>query len=327
MATTVYGVLVLAENLHPLLDLVADVVRNASFPQEEVSLRRHNRKQELLAQRSLAEFLAEKKTAELVFGEHPYARQEPTPECIDRLDRAALAAFYEEHLTPATGVVVLAGALPSSGELFDELNRRLGDWPARPVPERKPVQPPAPRRTIVFIDRPGSVQADLRIARLAVTRTHPDYFPLLVANTVLGGGASSRLFTNIRETQGYAYDAHTLLTAYQEAGIVEVVTQIRHEVLGEALEALMREMERMGREPASREELETARNYLCGVFVIRLETLQGLASQLAATRLMGLPLSYLEEYTRRVRTPTAEEVQAAAARYLSPERAVIVVVG
>jgi zinc protease len=168
---------------------------------------------------------------------------------------------------------------------------------------------------------------DLRIGRLAVTRTDPDYFPLLLATTVLGGGASSRLFTDIREKRGYAYDAHSALTAYREAGIVEVVTQIRNEVLADALAALLEHMERIGREPVSTEELETARNYLCGVFVIRLETLHGLASQLAATRLLGLQLDYLEQYMSRIRAPDAGQLQAAAARYLDPGNSVIVAVG
>jgi zinc protease len=318
---------VLSENFDAFLELVADVTRNPIFPEDEIALRKQNRKQELLAQRSLADFLAQEKTAELVFGPHPYARQEPTPESMDRLDRSAIAGFAERHLAPAGGVLVLVGDLPPFDELLDRLNRYLGDWSRSPTPTGEAVSPPPPARSITLVDRPGSVQVDLRIGRLAVTRTDPDYFPLLLATTVLGGGASSRLFTDIREKRGYAYDAHSALTAYREAGIVEVVTQIRNEVLADALAALLEHMERIGREPVSTEELETARNYLCGVFVIRLETLHGLASQLAATRLLGLQLDYLEQYMSRVRAPDAGQLQAAAARYLDPGNAVIVAVG
>ena len=318
---------VLSENLDAFLELVAEVVRLPVFPEEEVSLRKNNRKQELLAQRALADFLAQEKAAELVFAPHPYARQEPTPESIDRLDRQAIVGFHERHLSPSRGLLVLVGALPGREELLARLSRVFGDWSPKPVQDAETVAPPPPRRVIVLIDRPGSVQADVRIARLAVTRTDPDYFPLLVAATVLGGGASSRLFTEIREKRGYAYDAHSVLTAYREAALAEVVTQIRSEVLADALAAVLEQMERIGREPVSAEELETARNYLCGVFVIRLETLAGVASQLAATRLLGLPLDYLEQYAGRIRAQEAGHVQAAAARHLSPEEAAIVVVG
>ncbi len=318
---------VLAENLGAFLELACDVARNAVYPEEEVELRKQNRKQELAAQRSLADFLAQEKTAELVFGPHPYARQEPTPESIERLERAALAAFHERHLKPDGAIAVLVGATPPLTQLLDELNLRLAGWPPGAALACQWPEPPAPQRRITLVDRPGSVQADLRIGRLAVTRTHPDYFPLLVAATVLGGGASSRLFTNIREKRGYAYDAHCALTAWREAGIVEVVTQIREEVLAEALAAVLEEMRRLGREPVPEDELETARNYLCGTYVIRLETLHGLANQLAFTRLMDLPLRYLEEYTGRVRSVTAGQVQEVAARYLDPESAAIVAVG
>lgn len=318
---------VLAENLGPFLELAADVARNAIFPEEEVELRKQNRKQELAAQRSLADFVAQEKMAEIVFGQHPYARQEPTPETIERLDRAALAGFRARHLRPGGAIAVLVGAMPPLEQMREELGLLLADWPGEASLASSWPEPPRSRRRIQLVDRPGSVQADLRIGRLAVTRAHPDYFPLLVATTILGGGASSRLFTNIREQRGYAYDAHSALTAWREAGIVEVITQIREEVLADALVAVMEEMRRLGREPVSPDELETARNYLCGVFVIRLETLHGLASQLAFTRLMGLPLRYLEEYTANVRAVTAAQVQAAAARYLDPEQAAIVVVG
>ncbi len=318
---------VLAENLEPYLELVSDVAQHADFPEEEIELRKQNRKQELLAQRALADFLAQEKTAELVFAPHPYARQDPTPESLERLDRAALDAFRQRHLAPNNAVLVLVGALPPEPEILDWLQARFGDWPAKPPPpEPDPEFPPA-NRSVVLIDRPGSVQADLRIGRLAVTRRDPDYFPLLVANTILGGGASSRLFTNIREKHGYAYDAHSSLTAFKDAGILEVVTQVRNQVVGEALAAVLEEMERIAQDPVSSDELAATRNYLSGVFVIRLETQQALAGQLAATRLLGLPLEYLDHYISRVRSAEIEAIQDAAARYIHPDQAVIVAVG
>ncbi len=318
---------VLAENFEPFLELAAEAARRAAFPEQEVALRKQNRKQELLAQRALADYLAEEKLAAVVFGDHPYAHQQPTPESIDRLDRSALAAFRDRHLSPARAVLVLVGALPPPERTLQMAEARLGDWTAGPAPEPPAARLPEPRRSLTLMDRPGSVEADLRIGRLAVTRDHPDYFPLLVAHTVLGGGASSRLFSEIREKQGYAYDAHSALNALKDAGLLEVVTQVRNEVLGEALEAVLEQMRRMAAEPLSAEELSATRNYLSGVFVIRLETQQGLAGQLAATRLLGLPLEYLEQYTLRVRAAQPDEIQAAAARYLNPEQAAIVVVG
>ncbi len=316
----------LAENLPRLLELMADVARNATFPDEEVKLRKQNRLQELIAQRSDASFLADEKFSEVVFSPHPYARQDPTLESIPKLSRAACVHFRNHHLSPKGAVLVVLGALPSRERVRDLIGEHFGDWSggdAVPVPA--PVF--AAARKIVLVDRPGSVQADIRIGGLAVVRTHPDYFPLLVGNTVLGGGTSSRIFTNIREKKGFAYDAHSMVAPLKDAGSFEIVTQVRNEVLQPAIEALLEEARQIGSTCVSEDELSTAKNYLSGVFVIRLETQDGLASQLLAVRLLGLPLDYLERYTSRVRAVTPDQIRAAASRHVDPKAASIVVVG
>lgn len=315
----------LAEYTDQLLELVADVARHASFPEEEVELRKQNRKQELLAQLSDAGFIADEKINQVIFGPHPYARQEPTLESIDRLDRAALSEFRTRRLAPNNAVLVLLGDLPANAAALVE--RWFGDWQSKDVPSPPPAAFPVPERSVVLVDRPGSVQADIRIGRIAITRIDPDYFPLLVGNTILGGGASSRLFTNVREAKGYAYDARSILHPMRDGGMFAAVTQVRNEVLKDSIDTVIDEMRRMGSEPVSDDELETAKNYLSGTFVIRLETQESLAAQIFGTRLLGLPLEYLEDYTRRVRAAGADEISAAASRYVDAATSAIVVVG
>ncbi len=317
----------LAENLPKLLDLMSDVARNANFPEDEVQLRKQNRKQELLAQRSQADFLADEKITEVIFGSHPYARQNPTLESIDRLDRAALAGFRDRHLAPNNAVLILIGAMPPRKRVVEMIAEKFGSWQRKELPDPPAPRFPQPKRSIVLVDRPGSVQADVRVGRLAVNRSDPDYFPLVIGNTILGGGASSRLFMNIREKQGFAYDAHSALQPLRDTGSFEVVTQIRNEVLEPALEAVMNELKALRDGSLSAEELTATKNYLNGVFVIRLETQDGLASQLAVTKLMGLPLEYLEKYPARVRAVEPAQIRTAAKKYMSPENAAIVVVG
>ncbi|HVX65860.1 MAG TPA: pitrilysin family protein, partial [Bryobacteraceae bacterium] len=317
----------LSENLPRLLDLMADVTRNASFPEDEVALRKQNRKQELAAQRSDAGYLADEKFNETVFAPHPYSRQDPTPESIDKVTRALLAGFRDTHLAPNTAVLVLLGALPERAEVMKLIEARFGDWAKKETPAAPAAKFPESKRTIVLVDRPGSVQADIRIGRVAITRANPDYFPLLVANTILGGGTASRIFANIREKQGFAYDAHSAASALKDSGAFSVVTQVRNEVLAPALEAAFQEMRTIATADVSADELSTAKNYLSGIFVMRIETLDGLAGQIAATRLMGLPLEYMEQYTTRVRAVEPAALRAAATRYINPDAAAVVVVG
>lgn len=317
----------LSENLPRLLDLMADVARNANFPEDEVALRKQNRQQELLAQRADAGFLADEKFSEIIFSPHPYSRQDPTPESIHRLDRAALVGFRDRYLVPASAVLVLLGALPERKQALDLIQARFGDWQSKETPAAPETRFPAPGRSVTLVDRPGSVQADLRIGRLAVTRNDADYFPLLVANTILGGAGSSRIFANVREKMGYAYDVHSVAMPLRDSGYFSVVTQVRNEVIAPAIQALLAEMREIATKDVSADELATAKNYLCGVFVIRLETQDGLASQLVATKLLGLPLDYLEKYTARVRAVDAAGIRAAAAKYISPDAASLVAVG
>ncbi len=323
----VLGASALADQLPKLLELMADVARNAAFPPREVALRRQNRRQELLAQRSQAEFLAAEKFVEVLFAPHPYSRQDPTLESIERLSRPGLTAFRDRHLAPNNAVLILLGALPERRRTLELIRAWFGDWKRRRVSLAPPAHFPRPKRSITLVHRPGSVQADIRVGRLAVNRAHTDYFPLLVANGILGGSTSSRLFMNIREKKGFAYDAHSALVPLKDSGVASIVTQVRNEVLEAALAGVFAEMRRLGQRGASVRELATVKNYLNGVFVIRLETQDGLASQLAGVKLMGLPLSYLERYGPRVRAVEPERLQAAAAKYFDPKAASIVVVG
>jgi len=317
----------LAGQLPKLLDLLSDVTRHAVFPPREVALRKQNRRQELLAQRSQADFLAAEKFVEVLFAPHPYCRQDPTLESIERLSRAGMTAFRDRHLAPNDAVLILLGALPSRRETLELIRARFGDWKQRRVPLSPSARFSRPKRSITLVNRPGSVQADIRVGRLAITRAHADYFPLLAANNILGGGASSRLFRIIREKKGYAYDAHSALAPLRDSGLASVITQVRNEVLTRALEGVLGEMRRLGQHGVGRGELAATKNYLNGVFVIRLETQDALASQLAGIRLMGLPLSYLERYGTRVRAVQLDRLQAAAAKYFDREASAIVVVG
>ncbi|MBI4874552.1 MAG: insulinase family protein [Acidobacteria bacterium] len=318
---------VLAENMPGLLDLVADVARNAVFPEEEVALRKQNREQELAAARAQSDTLAEERFTALVFGAHPYGRFLPTAESIARIDRAALAGFRDRMLAPNNAVLILLGALPSPAAALKLVESKFGDWARKPVPAPPAAKFPEAKRSLILIDRPDSVQADIRVGQFAVPRPHPDYFPLMVGNSILGGGANSRMFLNIREEKGFAYDAHSELQARKDASLFAAVTQVRNEVIGEAVEAVLHELDRMGQERVSAQELSEVKNYLNGVFVLRLETQDGLANQLAMTRTMGLPESYLETYVTRIRSVEPDQIQGAAKKYVTPEDAAIVVVG
>jgi len=323
----VIGASVLAENAPRLLDLAADLARNASFPEDEIKLRKQNREQELIDARSRAETLAAEKFAALVFGSHPYGRILPTAESIARIDRAALVSYRDRLLVPNNAVLILIGALPPRDEALGLVASKFGDWAKKPLPAAPAARFPEPRRTLVLVDRPGSVQADIRAGHIGVTLTHADYFPLVVGNSILGGGASSRMYLNIVEEKGFAYWAGSELEAHKDASLFAAVTQVRNEVVGDAMEALLAELDGMGQAHVKAQELTDVKNYLNGEFVMGMETQNGLADQLLTIHTMGLPESYLETYVTRIRSVEPDQIQSVAKKYFTPGAATIVVVG
>lgn len=317
----------LAENTPILLDLLADVSIRASFPEDELQIFKSRRLQELLAERSDAAFWADDKIAASVFGSHPYARTNPTPESIEKVNREVLTGFRDKMLAPNNAVLLLLGALPPRAQTLDLIKARFGEWARREVPAPPAPEFPKSERSILMVDRPGSVQADIRIGQLAIDRLSPDYFPMVVANTILGGGASSRLFMNIREAKGFAYDARSFMSPRRNAGLFTVYTQVRNEVIGQALEAIEQELHTLASTPAPAQDLARVKNFLSGNFVMSLETQNGLAAQFSNVKLMGLPNDYLEFYTTRVRSVEPPQILNVAKKYMSPEVARFVVVG
>ena len=317
----------LSESLPKLIELLADVAINANFPEDEIALRKQNRKQALLAQMANPAFLGNQRFMAVVFGSHPYSHVVPTMASLDKMNRNTLVAFRDTWLAPNNAVLILIGKLPPRADTLKLIEDPFRSWERKELPAAAKATPPAPKRQLILVDRPGSVQADIHIGRLALTRANPEYYPLLLGNVILGGGSSSRLFTDIREKRGFAYDAHTELRPYREAGADVAVTQVRNEVVDQALAAVLEHLDRIAKERVSANELSDSKNFLSGTFLFRLETQNGLASQLATMRLMGLPNDYLEKYTARIRAVDADQVLAAAKKYIAPGNSSIVVVG
>jgi zinc protease len=321
------GATCLSENLGQLLELVADVARHANFPEDEVALYQQNRLQELLYQRSQPSVLADERMRRLIFGAHPYSRTLPTPDSIGRLGTSVLRAFRDQQLRPNEAVLVLLGHIPGEQATLELIEQWFGEWRAGEAFPQPDGEFPAPRRSIILVDRPGSVQADVRMGRLAVSRRHPQHLPLVLANILLGGGASSRLFHSIRETHGYAYSVGSSFDRYLGTGVVTVYEQVRNDVLADALKGTFAEMRRTISQPLEPGELNDIQNYASGTFVMGLETQGGLASHLSMVKLLDLADDYLETYTTRLRAVTPDQIQDVAGRYLNPDDAAIVVVG
>jgi zinc protease len=324
---TIVAASALSQFNQPVMDLLAEVALEPSFPENEVALAKQNTKESLRQQRAQPSFLASEMVARVMFGQHPYSVVAPTPESIDRVSRDEFVRFHRSKIVPNNAVFIVVGdiryedilkrveSLFSTWERGEEL---VADFPAPPVRSK---------RTAYLVDRPGSAQSNIVIANSGITRTSPDYFPLMLMHTVLGATASSRLFMNLREDKGYTYGAYSNLDARRSAGTFRATAEVRTQVTGDSLKEFFYELDRIRNAPVSEKEIADAKSYLTGVFPIRLETQEGLTDQLVQIKMMNLPNDYLERYRDRVQAVTIDEIRRVAEKYVRPDEAALIVVG
>lgn len=321
--------LVVAENAERMMDLLGDVLLRPSFPENEVALYKRNRIQNLVVQRQEPSFLVGEQFDRAIFGSHPYGISAPTPAAIDALDRTKIASSYNSMFSPDGSVVVIVGDF-DAGKIESKARQVLSDWKAtqrKSAPTSSTDFSRQPARRVYVVDRPGSEQADFRIGGLAVKHSDADYFPLLVANAILGAGTNSRLFLNIRERKGYAYDVSSSVDALRVAGTFFGGAETRTEVTALAIREMFAEFNRLREVKVTPRELQDAKNYLSGLFSLSLATQGGIAERTMRTYLLGLGHDYLERYRSRIEAVTVEQVQDVARRYIATDKAVVVVVG
>jgi zinc protease len=310
-----------------ILELLADVALRPVFPTNEVELAKQNTKESLKQQRAQPSFLASEMVARVMFGAHPYHVTAPTPEAIDATTRDRLVEFHRSNFVANNAVLFVAGDVQQESVL-QEVENLFGGWqPGTVAADDFPPMPERTTRAAYIIDRPGSAQANIVISNSGITRTSPDYFPMLVMHTVLGANASSRLFMNLREDKGYTYGAYSSLDARRTAGTFRATAEVRTPVTGDSLKEFFYELKRIRNEPVSEKEIADAKSYLTGVFPIRLETQEGLVDQLVQIKMFGLPENYLEIYRSQIQAVTIFQVREVARKYVRPDESAIVIVG
>lgn len=310
-----------------ILQLLAEILLKPTFPEAELDLYRRNTIENLKFQRSQPNYLANEQVARILYGEHPYATLSPKPEDIEKLTRQKLIEYHGRSLIPNNCVLVAVGDVERD-EFLSEIKEHFGKWRAGEKPETAfPVPPKLETASLTIVDRPGSAQANIVIAGHAFDRSSPDYFPALVMNQILGAGASSRVFMNLREEKGYTYGAYTRIDSKKLGGEIEATAEVRTAVTGDSLKEFFYELDRIRNESVADEELADAKNFLTGVFPIRAETQEGLTNLIVNQQLYGLPDDYLQTYRDNVSAVTADEVKRVAEKYVVPERMAIVIVG
>jgi predicted Zn-dependent peptidase len=325
--TSAISVSGLAEFSRQLLELMADLAQNASFPEDEFERERRQRFEELRIERTTPGFLANERFRRVLFGEHPYAIIAPSEEHVASYRREQLADYYRKHYVPSGSLLAIVGDFAADA-MLDEVEKIFGAWKA---PAADAVAFPAPPRhsgrKVHVVHLPGTVQTQIVLGNLGITRRDPDWYRVVLANSIYGGAFHSRLVLNIREQKGYTYSPRSGNNALREYGYFTVHAAVRNDVVAATLAEIFYEMDRMRSLPVTTEELESARNYLSGVFSLGVATQDGVLGQLSNVYLERLAENYLETYRARIHELTAADILAAARRHFDSKNSEIVVVG
>jgi predicted Zn-dependent peptidase len=314
--------------LDSALALTADVTLRPDFPANEFDRIKKERLTQLLQVKDRGPAIADQAYSYVLYGsEHPYGHPQIGDEAsVSSVTRDEVQAFYRTYYRPNNTTVIVVGDVRP-----DDIQRRLehwfGAWPSGAVPAtRFPTPPAEPGTTIYLVDKPGAAQSSVRMGGIGVPRTTADYFPLLVANTVLGGSFSSRINQNLRETHGYTYGAFTNFDMRRVAGPFTTSSEIVTEKTDSALIEAMKEIRGI-REPIPAEELERAKSYIQLGLPSQFETTGGIASALVPLALYDLPLDFFNGFSRNIEAVTQADAQRVTQRYIKPDALQIVVVG
>lgn len=318
----------LVENMDQTLDLFADVIRNPTFPQAEVDKYKTRTLAQLQFQRSIPQFLAAEQFQKAIYGtSHPASLIAPPAESLKKLTSKDLADFHSTYYRPNNAILAVVGDVTMK-ELVPKLEKYFGDWQKADVPAT--TIPPAPAQSdsrIYLIDRPGSVQTVLQLGTLGIERTSPDYFAVLLADRVLGGGPSARLFLNLREDKGYTYGAYSTFGGSKFKGTWISSSEVRTDVTEGAMKEFMYELNRLRNDIVPAEELDNAKRAIIGSFALSLEQPAFLLQNIITQKLYNLPADYWDTYPQKVSAITAQDVQRAAQKYIDLGHLQVVAVG
>ena len=318
------------QRLDEALPLLADVALRPAFPEKELERLRQERLTALLQARDDASSVAAMAFARIVFGaDHRYGTDLiGTEASLKALTAADLRTFHQAFYQPSSMTLLVVGDTTVDA-VMPRLEKLFGEWRPATPPGKDSIAPQAPRlreRQVYLVDKPDAEQSQIRIGAVGVPRSTPDYFPLIVLNTVLGGSFTSRLNQNLREQHGYAYGARSGFDMRLSAGSFVAAAGVQTDKTSEALTEFFKELNGI-RAPIGADELAKAKNYIALGFPAEFEATTDLARQIEDLVVHRLPDDYFERYIANVMAVTATSVRAAAEEHVEPSRFAVVVVG
>lgn len=319
--------LVLTNHFDFALDLVSTIAREPTFPQAELQRIQEQAQSAMQVNMQDPDYLANVAVDRLVYGFHPYGLpSNGTPDTVAAITRDDLVTFHETWFAPNNAILAVVGDVTPDAA-FAAVEKVFGNWARKDVPAVSGGDMPAPTRRVVLIDRPGSVQTEIRAGIVAIPRKHDEYMAVNLATKILGGEGANRLQNVLRSERGLTYGASADMDAFKLGGAIVAQTDTQTATTGEALRIMVDEFARMPRVAVGQRELAGAQAYLSGSFPLGLETADEIALQVLNVLFYDLDVRDLETYPERINAVTAEDVLRVSQAFIMADRLSIVLVG
>ncbi|MEM1319589.1 MAG: insulinase family protein [Bacteroidota bacterium] len=319
----------LTKHTDKLVELMADVLLNPSFPEAEFDKIKKQTLSGLAQEKEDPSAISRNVTRVLRYGkDHPYG-QIATEATIGAVTLDKCKEYYNTYFKPNISYLVVVGDI-TADQARPMIENYLGKWKSsNDIPKPTFETPQMPEKTSVdFVDKSGAVQSVIAITYpLSLKPGETDVIPASVLNTMLGGYFQSRLNQNLRETHGYTYGARSSLRSDRNVGFFSAGASVRNEVTDSSLVQFMKEFNKVRDEIVGPKELELVKNSMSGQFARSLERPQTVARFALNTFRYKLPKDYYATYLEKLSKVNAADVMAMAKKYVRPDRAHIVVVG
>jgi len=320
------NVVSLGKHLPAILEVTEDMLKHSIFPEYELEVLIDKNKQKFLLENEKVRTLCQKKFTQVMFGEaHPYAMNNKL-EDFDQINREMLVQFYQTFYHSGNCRIIAAGRIDESVLNLLETHFGGNDWNQKLVPAAEFEMNPSPQK-FHHVEKANGSQSAIRVGKMWVSKSHPDYIPLSILVTIFGGYFGSRLMANIREEKGYTYGIGSFVLSLKYASYLIISTEVGNEYVEPTRKEIAFEMRRLQTEPVEESELATLKSYLLGEFLRDFDGPFALAGSFKAINDFDLDYSFYDRYLNTLRNITPEELMKLAQQYLSPDDFYTVVAG
>ncbi len=310
------------------LEIVESIVKEPTFPDKELNTVVETNKQQFLINSTKVEYLAQKSFASSIFGEeHPCGRFAVEAD-YDKVTSACLKEFYDQYYHSGNCSIYISGKV--TDEILNLLENTFGKESWGKIENKVLTLPSDIKSTSlkrVLTEQDSAMQSSIKMGKVMIQRTHPDYYKMRVLITIFGGYFGSRLMSNIREDKGYTYGISSGIASYPDTGVFVVSTEAANEYVEDIIKEVYNEMRTLQTDLVPASELEMVKNYMLGEMCRSYEGPFSLSDAWMFVQTSHLSDSYFEESLKAVQNVTAEELRTLAQRYLNQENMIEVVAG